>query len=124
MEHGCETCIHMNKTEFEVPCVLCQGTALPSSEEFKIRLNHWSDGKGDPVNHPSHYNKGNIEVADFIADQKLNFDRGNAVKYICRAGSKDPEKEIQDLEKAIWYINHEIKMLKGETENGNLGQVP
>ena len=76
------------------------------------------DVPNDPVNHPSHYNKGKIEVADFIADQKLNFDRGNAVKYICRAGSKDPEKEIQDLEKAIWYINHEIKMLKGETENG------
>jgi hypothetical protein len=71
----------------------------------------------DPVNHPSHYNKGKIEVADFIADQKLNFDRGNAVKYVCRAGSKDPEKEIQDLEKAIWYINHEIKMLKGDCEN-------
>lgn len=68
----------------------------------------------DPVNHPSHYTKGKIEVADFIADQKLNFDRGNAVKYVCRAGSKDPEKEIQDLEKAIWYIKHEIKMLKGE----------
>lgn len=70
------------------------------------------------VDHPSYYNKGKIEVADFIADQKLNFDRGNAVKYVCRAGSKDPEKEIQDLEKAIWYINHEIKMLKGETDNG------
>ena len=72
----------------------------------------------DPVNHPSHYTKGKIEVADFIADQKLNFDRGNAVKYVCRAGSKDPDKEVQDLEKAIWYISHEIKMLKGETENG------
>ncbi len=75
--------------------------------------------KNDPVNHPSHYTKGKIEVADFIADQKLNFDRGNAVKYVCRAGAKDPEKEIQDLEKAIWYINHEIKTLKGETENEN-----
>lgn len=72
----------------------------------------------DPVNHPSHYNKGKIEVSDFIADQKLNFDRGNAVKYVCRAGAKDPDKEIQDLEKAIWYINHEIKMLKGEVNNG------
>ena len=77
-----------------------------------------NDSMNDPVNHPSHYNKGKIEVADFIADQKLNFDRGNAIKYICRAGEKDPTKEIQDLEKAIWYINHEIKMLKGETENG------
>ena len=72
----------------------------------------------DAVNHPSHYTKGKIEVADFIADQKLNFDRGNAVKYLCRAGSKDPDKEIQDLEKAIWYIKHEIKILKGYSENG------
>ena len=74
--------------------------------------------KDDTVDHPSYYNNGNIEVADFIADQKLNFNRGNAVKYVCRAGSKDPEKEIQDLEKAIWYINHEIKVLKGEIYNG------
>lgn len=79
---------------------------------------YWEGNDADPVNHPSHYTKGKIEVADFIADQKLNFDRGNAVKYVCRAGSKDPDKEIQDLEKAIWYINHEIKMLKGDAENG------
>lgn len=71
---------------------------------------------GDSVEHPSHYNCGTIEVWDFIADWELNFDRGNAIKYICRAGSKDPTKEIQDLEKAIQYINHEIKMLKGEWE--------
>lgn len=123
-EHGCENCSHVEKSEFEEPCVRCKGTALPDSEEFKNRPNLWTDGvrfpthkTDDPVNHPSHYTKGKIEVADFIADQKLNFDRGNAVKYVCRAGSKDPSKEIQDLEKAIWYINHEIKMLKGECEN-------
>ena len=81
------------------------------------------DDPNDPVNHPFHYTKGKIEVADFIADQKLNFDRGNAVKYVCRAGSKDPTKEIQDLEKAIWYINHEIKTLKGETENAAKKEV-
>jgi len=71
----------------------------------------------DPVNRPRHYNKGKIEVADFIADQRLNFNRGNAIKYICRAGDKEDgmaraAKEIQDLEKVIWYINHEIKVLK------------
>ena len=47
----------------------------------------------DPVNHPSHYTKGKIEVADFIADQQLNFDRGNAVKYICRAGDKGEDRK-------------------------------
>jgi hypothetical protein len=76
------------------------------------------NSENNSVNHPVHYNKGKIEVWDFISDQGLNFDRGSAIKYICRAGTKDPKKEIQDLEKAIEFINHEIKMLKGETDNG------
>ena len=65
----------------------------------------------DAVNHPSHYNRGKIEVADFIYDQQLNFNRGNAIKYICRAGFKNDV--VEDLEKAIWYLNHELKMLRG-----------
>lgn len=59
----------------------------------------------DIINHPSHYTDGKIEVIDFIEDKKLNFHRGNAIKYISRAGKKDPQKEIEDLEKAIWYLN-------------------
>lgn len=71
-------------------------------------------GKNDPVNHPSHYTDGKIEVIDFILDKKLNFTRGNAVKYISRAGKKNPEKEIEDLQKAAWYINKEIQRLQGD----------
>ena len=63
----------------------------------------------DPVNHPSHYTQGKIECIDFIQDKRLNFCRGNAVKYIVRAGLKDPNKEIEDLKKAIWYLEHEIQ---------------
>lgn len=70
----------------------------------------------DPVNHPSHYTDGKIDVIDFIDDKKLNFCRGNAVKYIARAGKKDPNKEIEDLEKAVWYLQHDIKRLKEETK--------
>ena len=66
----------------------------------------------ESVNHPSHYNIGNIEVIDAIDDWNLNFSRGNAIKYIARAGHKNKETEIQDLEKAIWYIQHEIERLK------------
>lgn len=62
----------------------------------------------DPVNHPSHYTSGKIEVIDFIEDQKLDFHLANAVKYICRAGKKNPEKTQEDLEKAVWYINRYI----------------
>ena len=64
--------------------------------------------ENDPVNHPSHYTTGSIETIDFIQDKGLNFARGNAVKYIVRAGLKDPKKTDEDLKKAIWYINAEI----------------
>lgn len=70
----------------------------------------------DNVNHPSHYTDGKIEVIDFIEDKKLNYHRGNAVKYICRAGKKDPAKEIEDLEKAVWYINREIQWLEAQKQ--------
>lgn len=64
------------------------------------------------VNHPNHYNTGKIEVIDFIEDQKLGFHLGNSVKYICRAGKKDPSKLKEDLEKAIWYIERYIKSIE------------
>lgn len=68
----------------------------------------------DNVNHPDHYTDGKIEVIDFIEDKGLNFHRGNAVKYIARAGKKDHSKEIEDLEKAVWYLQREIEKLKGK----------
>ena len=70
--------------------------------------------QNDPVNHPSHYTDGKIEVIDFIEDKKLGFHLGNAVKYIARAGKKDPDKEIEDLEKAAWYVHRRISFLLGE----------
>ena len=63
----------------------------------------------DVVNHPSHYTDDKIEVIDFIEDKKLGFCLGNAVKYISRAGKKDPTKEVEDLNKARWYIERRIK---------------
>ena len=74
----------------------------------------------DNVNHPSHYTDGKIEVIDFIEDKNLNFHRGNAVKYIARAGKKNPEKEVEDLEKAVWYTNREIQRINGQSKNSVL----
>ena len=62
----------------------------------------------DNVNHPEHYTDGKIEVIDYIEDKKLGYHLGNAVKYISRAGKKDPDKYIEDLQKAVWYLNREI----------------
>ena len=66
----------------------------------------------DPVNHPAHYTDGKIEVIDFIEDKNLPYHLGNAVKYIARAGKKDPEKESEDLKKAVWYLNRYIEKLE------------
>jgi hypothetical protein len=66
----------------------------------------------DPVNHPSHYTFGKIEVIDAIEDWKLPYHLGNSVKYIARAGRKDPKKTIEDLSKAAWYLSRYIEKLK------------
>jgi hypothetical protein len=70
----------------------------------------------DPVNRPKHYADRGIEVIDYIEDcgWGLAFCLGNAVKYISRAGRKDPEKLVEDLEKARWYLDRAIAGLKKE----------
>ena len=55
---------------------------------------------------PTYYQRGTRDVWDFIREQELNFHLGNAIKYICRAGYKD--SKIQDLEKAIHYLENEL----------------
>lgn len=78
--------------------------------------------KEDKVNSPSHYNwlkkLAGVEVIDIT--RHLDFDLGNAVKYILRAGRKTEEgydnktKTIEDLKKAVWYINDKIKTLEND----------
>lgn len=106
MEEKC-ICRHLSKhhTNSGTGCIICKCERLePSPDEY--------EEIDDPVNHPSHYTYGKIEVSDFIADKDFNFFRGNAIKYISRAGLKDPSKEIEDLEKAVWYLNREIDRLQ------------
>lgn len=74
--------------------------------------------KGDHINHPAHYTTGTIEVIDFIEDKQLNYCRGNIVKYVVRAGIKDPKTELDDLKKAKWYIEREIKEVERRRSNG------
>jgi phage terminase Nu1 subunit (DNA packaging protein) len=73
--------------------------------------------ENDSVNHPAHYTRGKIEVWDFIIDQGLNYLRGNAVKYQCRAGDKNPELEEEDIDKAIAFLRREKKRIQDERAN-------
>lgn len=62
-------------------------------------------------NTPTHY-QGSIQPIDLINTQDLNFNLGNVVKYVCRAGKKQGENILSDLEKAKDYINFEIERVK------------
>ena len=66
------------------------------------------------VKGPTYYQRGSIQVWDFIRDQGLNFHLGNAIKYICRAGYKD--SAIQDLDKAIHYLENEREFLRNSSQ--------
>jgi len=72
------------------------------------------------VNSPSHYNVGSTEVIDAIEAWELNFSRGSVVKYVARAGHKSKDHEIEDLQKALWYIAREIKRVREENTSGQL----
>ena len=62
------------------------------------------------VEHPSHYRKDSgLEAIEAIEAWDLNFNLGNVVKYICRAGLKGDTDGVEDLEKALWYIQRELK---------------
>ena len=63
---------------------------------------------------PNYYNRGRIPVWDFIRDQELDFHKGNAIKYICRAGHKG--SAIEDIEKAIHYLENELQHLTDTSE--------
>lgn len=76
---------------------------------------------GDRVNHPAHYNQGKIEVIEFLEDQFMDRPHEwNAVKYIARAQHKG--QEVEDLEKAIWYLQRKIAILTGKKLRPN--QMP
>lgn len=102
-EVGCNNC------PFENPLGSCQ--ELTSNENI-IRANKYlmeinKTIPTDNVNNPTHYNTGTIEVITVIEDWKLNFNLGNAIKYIGRCEHKNNKQE--DIKKAIWYLERELK---------------
>lgn len=72
--------------------------------------------KHDLVNHPKHYTSDPSGVECIEITRHRNFNIGNAIKYLWRAGLKDGNSDIQDLKKAVWYIEDEIKRLEGASE--------
>ncbi len=71
------------------------------------------------VHHPEHYGGENntYEAIKVIDAWDLGFCLGNTVKYISRAGKKESDKELQDLKKAMWYLQHHIEELEKKQSN-------
>jgi uncharacterized protein DUF3310 len=69
----------------------------------------------DPVNHPKHYTRHPSGVECIQITEQFNFNRGNAIKHIWRAGEKEGEDDIVSLRKAQWYLSREIARLQNLT---------
>lgn len=123
-EFGERTADAFNREEFELTQKMRKffeetGMHLnPSLEVALARANEdISETQGDMVNHPRHYTSDLSGIECIRIVRHRNFNVGNAIKYLWRAGIKDDAKQIEDLKKAIFYINDEIKRL-GELSNG------
>ena len=99
----------------------CFSVSVKDFEKFWKPYKATDDkASNDKVDHPSHYtwlkDLCGIEVIDIT--RHMDFNLGNSIKYILRSGHKkeegytDKQKTIEDLKKAIWYLNDEIKMLQ------------
>lgn len=75
-------------------------------------MNELKQTENDAVNHPSHYISDPSGIECIQITRHRNFNIGNAIKYLWRAGLKDGNSDIQDLQKAVWYIQDEIKRIK------------
>lgn len=111
--NGCDGCYYKWLGESDAPCCDCKyrfapGTMarLKAKDCFKPKEEK-ADDEIDMVNHPPHYVGHGIEPIEFIESHNLNFCLGSAVKYIARAPYKGTE--LEDLKKAKWFLEREIK---------------
>lgn len=99
--------------------------AQKKHEEMMERLGilKHNEERKETVNHPDHYNSKGIEVIDVIRAFDLSFSLGNVVKYVTRAGKKHKDTYLEDLKKAKWYLDEEIRHVEGIPQ-GFLEQRP
>ena len=133
VEHKCNSCFYMQHERNRRPCNVCEGYNKYVNRNIYIQrpdtveIKEWDDEdafvewekeqymKNDVVNSPKHYTHGKYEVIDVIEDWDLNFRLANAVKYIAR--HKHKGKPLEDLEKALWYLQREVDRWKSPSKN-------
>ena len=106
----CGTCLN-SYLDADTMRIVCDKEVICNGEHYEpVAIDKKEVVNKEMVNHPSHYNMGKYEAIDVIEDWQLNFNLGNTVKYISRAGHKDDI--VQDLKKALWYLEREIKRIE------------
>lgn len=100
-------------------CPYWLNKGLPSADQCILSVEH-SDNHvfmfhpyaDDSINHPPHYAEHPSGVECITVTEHMNFCRGNAMKYLWRAGEKPGASELDDLKKARWYLDREIARLE------------
>ena len=127
-EHKCNSCFYMQNERSRNPCNVCEGYNKYVNRNIYIHqpdtvaISTWDDKDAfdgyyggsedyvqkanDSVFSPKHYTAGKYEVIDVIEDWNLNFRLANTIKYIARHEHKG--KPLEDLKKALWYLQREI----------------
>ena len=103
-EKYCLYCTHYTKDGNEEPCNDC----LRSFGD----KDHFEPKETSNINHPAHYTSHPSGIECIQITQHHDFCIGNAIKYLWRAGLKDSQATVEDLRKAIWYIERKIKLLE------------
>ncbi len=88
-----------------------------STDNIQADEKVWTKKVKDMVNHPPHYTSDPSGVECIQITRHRNFNIGNAIKYLWRAGIKDDSRQVEDLKKAIFYINDEINRLQIDNNN-------
>lgn len=133
-EHKCNSCFYMQFERNKHPCNVCEGynkyvnRNIYISKPDTMTIKTWDDEdsfvelereeymkQSDNINSPKHYTHGKYEVIDVIEDWDLNFRLANAIKYIAR--HKHKGKPLEDLEKALWYLQREVDTWKSPSKN-------
>lgn len=125
-EHKCNTCFYGESPRDMNPCITCVGYGKYVNRNIYIHqpdtisIKTWDEEdvfnkKDDVVNSPKHYTTGKYEVIDVIEDWDLNFRLANAIKYIAR--HKHKGKPLEDLEKALWYLQREVDKWKSPSKS-------
>lgn len=131
-EHKCNTCFYGKQDKYDFPCVVCEDynnyvkQDMYTSKADTSEVIDWADDgyyggsedyvekANEAVKQPSHYTYGKYEVIDVIEDWDMNFRLANTIKYIAR--HKHKGKPLEDLKKALWYLQREIDKYERETK--------